>query len=97
MSDRLNRLQRELEAIHDPQDRAKAISAVLAGIPDFQKGLRERRQADLLALHTTHGMSYGQIGALLGITRGRAKQVIDGQTVSGRYLNKNDEKGAPTE
>lgn len=88
MSDRLNRLQKELEAISNPEDRAKALSDVLSGLPDFQKALRELRQSALTDLHLNQGMSFGQIGSLIGVSRGRAKQIVDGQTVSGRYLKK---------
>lgn len=88
MSDRLNRLQRELEAIVDPQDRAKALSDVLSDLPDFQKAMRQLRQDALTDLHLNYGLSFGQIGTLIGVSRGRAKQIVDGQTVSGRYLKK---------
>ena len=89
MSDRLNRLQADLEAINDPQDRVKALAVVLGGISDFQKNLRQMRQDVLTELHDG-GMSYGQLGALMGISRGRAKQIIDGQTISGRYVGKKE-------
>lgn len=90
MSDRLNRLQKDLEGIGDPEDRAQAVSEVLAALPTFQAAMRELRQIDLKDLHENRGLSFGQLGKLLGITRGRAKQIVDGQTVSGRYLKKSE-------
>lgn len=85
MRDRLNQLLRDLHAIPDPQDRAKAYSDVLGAVPAFQAELRELRQNLLAELYDT-GLSYGQIATITGVTRGRVKQIIDGQRVSGRFL-----------
>jgi len=90
--DRLNQLLRELQAIPDPQDRAKAYSDVLGVVPGFQAELRELRQSLLTELYDT-GLSYGQIAAVTGVTRGRVKQIIDGQRVSGRFLKAKVENG----
>lgn len=95
MDSRLIRLLRDLEAITDRQDRAKALSDVLGGVPDFQAGLRRLRQDLLTELHDEDGLSYGQIAAITGITRGRVKQIIDGQTVSGRTLKKDQQQKEP--
>lgn len=98
MDSRLIRLLRDLEAIADPQDRAKALSAVLGGVPELQAELRRLRQKLLTKLHDEDGLSYGQIAAITGITRGRVKQIIDGQTVSGRQLKKpGNDKAPPAE
>lgn len=97
MNDRLTRLQKELEAIPNPQDRAKAVTDVLRDLPELQEALRVVRQQDLARMHTDDGMSFGQLGALLGITRGRVKQIVDGQRVSGRYLKKATDEAAEDE
>jgi hypothetical protein len=96
VDDRLTSLLRDLQAIADRQDRAKALSGVLGGIPDLQATLREVRQDLLTELHNEDGLSYGQIAAITGVSRGRVKQIIDGQTISGRLLKKSDpDNGAP--
>lgn len=96
MRDRLKRLLRDLHAIPNPEDRAKAYSDVLGYVPDFQAELREHRQGVLAELHNG-GLSYGQIAAITGITRGRVKQIIDGQRISGRLLKAGteDEEAPP--
>lgn len=88
MDSRLISLLRDLQGITDRPDRAKALSAVLGGVPELQAELRRLRQSLLTELHDEDGLSYGQIAAITGITRGRVKQIIDGQTVSGRALKK---------
>lgn len=98
MHNRLNRLLRDLNAIPDPQDRAKAYSDVLGSMPKFQTQLRQQRQ-DLLAQLYDQGMSYGQIATVTGISRGRVKQVIDGERGSGKLRRhvSTDESGSPAE
>jgi hypothetical protein len=94
---RLIRLLGDLQAITDRPDRAKALSAVLGGVPALQAELRRLRQNLLTELHEKDGLSYGQIAAITGVTRGRVKQIIDGQTVSGRTLKKPERHEAPPE
>jgi DNA-directed RNA polymerase specialized sigma24 family protein len=84
---RLSQLLRDLQAIPDQEDRAKACSELIGSIPDFQAELRKLRRDDFADLHKA-GMSYGQIASAVGITRGRVKQVVDEQIVSGRLLKK---------
>jgi DNA-directed RNA polymerase specialized sigma24 family protein len=97
---RLNRLLRDLNAIPDPQDRAKAYSDVLGSVPEFQSQLRQQRQ-DLLTELYEAGMSYGRIAAITGITRARVKQVIDGERASGKLrktaAGDGDGNGSPAE
>jgi hypothetical protein len=97
MANHLDTLRTQLAAIEDKAERAAAVSAVLKGIPDFQAALREIRQADATALHTDQGLSFAEIGAVLDVTRARAKQIVDGQTASGRTLSRKAEAGAQPE
>jgi hypothetical protein len=92
---RLIRLLGDLQGITDRRDRAKALSDVLGGVPEFQKALRHLRQDLLTELHDEDGLSYGEIAKVVGVSRGRVKQVIDGQTVSGRLLKKPEQQDAP--
>lgn len=86
MTNPLDRLHKELLAITDPVERAQALTKVFAGIPELQTKLRLARKAVVDELHTDRHMSFGEIGALLGITRGRVKQIFDEQTLSGTKL-----------
>lgn len=65
----------------DAEDRARRLTELLDKWPDTHKRVREMRQQALAELHDGgNGMSYREIGALLGITFGRVRQIIAGET-----------------
>jgi DNA-directed RNA polymerase specialized sigma24 family protein len=75
---------RELGAIPDPVERAKAIGAALKALPDVNAELRAARQAVVLELRTKQHMSYGRIAELLGLSRGRVQQIAEGRSTGRR-------------
>lgn len=66
-----------VEAIPDAQDRARAASAVLVVLREANATLAKLRQADVRAMRAD-GMTWGQIGAVLGVHRSRARQIETG-------------------
>ena len=62
-------------------DRAQRLTALLDEWPDAHARVRALRQAAVKELHDG-GMSYRKIGALLGISFGRVRQILDGDTSS---------------
>jgi hypothetical protein len=81
-----------LMASDDPTVRAKALGAALDAIPKFQRWLRLARQQAIAEMYDS-GMSYGQIGKRLNISRARVQQIVDGH-VKGRH---NAERPTPIE
>lgn len=78
----------QIEAITDPAERAREIGRRLGEIPKFQERLRAMRQAAVLELRAK-GMSYAQIGAILGgLHRNRVQQIAEGRPGGGQGGNK---------
>jgi len=67
-------------ALDDPAERAKALSEVLAALPDVQAVLRTERQEAVRTLHEDLHLSWAQIGEILGVHRNRAAQIAGGVT-----------------
>jgi DNA-directed RNA polymerase specialized sigma24 family protein len=78
-------VQRVLDSIDalgtdgDAAERAKRLTALLDGWPDTHARVRALRQQAVQELHRS-GMSYRKIGELLGVSFGRVRQIIDGET-----------------
>jgi DNA-binding NarL/FixJ family response regulator len=66
----------------DPVVRAKRLGELLDRWPDAHAKVREMRQQAVQELSTA-GQSYRAIGEQLGISFGRVRQIIDGETASG--------------
>lgn len=67
-----------LEEIADPAERAREIGRRLGEIPGFQERLKVMRQNAILEMRAK-GMSFAEIGAELGMSRGRAQQISAGK------------------
>lgn len=85
MSDEeVRRVLDSIDALGDtgePQDRARRLTELLDQWPDTHKRVREMRQQALAELHNGgNGMSYREIGEMLGISFGRVRQIIAGET-----------------
>ena len=65
-----------LAAIPDPADRAQAIAAALAAIPDLQAALRSARQDAVLEMRQTK--SVAEVAEKLGISVPRVSQIAKG-------------------
>lgn len=77
-------VQRVLDAIDalgqgDAADRAQRLTQLLDQWPDTHAKVREMRQQAVTELHQG-GLSYRKIGELLGISFGRARQIVEGVT-----------------
>jgi DNA-directed RNA polymerase specialized sigma24 family protein len=70
-----------LGAEGEASDRALRLTALLDEWPDAHARVRSMRQRAVKELHDG-GMSYRKIGAMLGISFGRVRQIIDGDTSS---------------
>jgi DNA-directed RNA polymerase sigma subunit (sigma70/sigma32) len=66
-----------VKALPAPEDRARAASAVLLVLKEANATLAKLRQADVKAMRAA-GMTWGQIGAVLGVHRSRARQIETG-------------------
>ncbi|MGW1998515.1 helix-turn-helix domain-containing protein [Embleya sp. NPDC001921] len=67
----------DLEKIPDAGERAKALGELLLEIPSFHSKVREMRQQAVLVLRQ-QGLSWQDIGDLLGVGRSRAKRIAEG-------------------
>ncbi len=79
MDDPTTAIQRA-RALADPAERAKALGDLLGdhGLPAITGQLQSERQAAVAELHEQQGLSYAQIGALIGQHRTRAEQIHKG-------------------
>lgn len=68
-----------LEAISDAGERAQALGEFLAVVPEVHSKARQMRQQAVLTLRT-QGLSWQQIGDLLGVNRQRAKRISEGKS-----------------
>lgn len=66
-----------VEAMPPSEDRARAATAVLLVLKEANGALAKLRQADVKVMRAA-GMTWGQIGAVLGVHRSRAKQIESG-------------------
>lgn len=74
----------DLARITDPAERAKAAGQLLEDdVPHLQSAIREVRQAAVAELRTK-GLSFAEIGAVIGVTRARAKQILEGDSQNAR-------------
>lgn len=62
----------------------KALTDALAEVPDMHGQLREARQAVANELHHKRNVSYRALAALLGRSPTRAKQIVEGERISGK-------------
>lgn len=67
-----------LAAIADDAECVRATTALLEGWPDQHARLRQLRQERVLALRET-GMTWKEIGDLMGVHFTRARQIAQGQ------------------
>ncbi|WP_432124039.1 helix-turn-helix domain-containing protein [Streptomyces sp. C10-9-1] len=72
-----------LGADGDAEDRARRLTALLDEWPDAHARVRSMRQQAVKELHA-EGMSYRKIGELLGVSFGRVRQIIDGETAGAK-------------
>lgn len=91
-------VQRVLDSIDalgdtgDAEDRARRLTELLDKWPDTHKRVREMRQQALAELYDNgNGKSYREIGALLGITFGRVRQILAGETAGQAKRQKAEE------
>jgi DNA-directed RNA polymerase sigma subunit (sigma70/sigma32) len=91
-------VQRVLDSIDalgdtgDAEDRARRLTELLDKWPDTHKRVREMRQRALAELYDGgNGLTYREIGDLLGITFGRVRQIIAGETAGQAKRRKTDE------
>lgn len=78
----------------DAQDRARRLTELLDQWPDTHKRVREMRQHALAELHDGgNGLTYREIGELLGISFGRVRQIIAGETAGPAKRKKETDGG----
>lgn len=74
----------DLAQITDPAERAKAAGQLLEDdVPLLQSAIREVRQGAVAELRAK-GLSFAAIGAEIGVTRARAKQILEGDSQNAR-------------
>jgi DNA-directed RNA polymerase sigma subunit (sigma70/sigma32) len=74
----------DLAQITDPAERAKAAGQLLEDdVPLLQSAIREVRQGAVAELRAK-GLSFAEIGAEIGVTRARAKQILEGDSQNAR-------------
>jgi DNA-binding NarL/FixJ family response regulator len=69
--------------IPDPVERALDVGLRLNALPPLAAELRRIRQGAVLEMRAA-GMTYGQIGASLGLHRNRVQQIADGRPGGGK-------------
>lgn len=68
----------------DLERQLKALTDALAEVPDVHSALREARQAVAVELHEKRGVSYRAMAKVLGRSPTRAKQIVEGERISGK-------------
>jgi hypothetical protein len=77
----------------DPADRFKRLSVLLKAWPDVHKAVREMRQDTGIELYADgEGLTYGEIGQLIGVTESRARHIVLGITNPSREKRKREER-----
>jgi hypothetical protein len=79
----------------DPADRFKRLSVLLKAWPDVHKAVRQLRQDTGAELYADGGgLTYDEIGKLIGITESRARHIVLGITNPSREKRKREQKEA---
>jgi hypothetical protein len=79
----------------DPAERFKRLSVLLNAWPDVHKAVRQLRQDTGVELYADgDGLTYGEIGQLIGITESRARHIVLGIRNPSREKRKREEKEA---
>ncbi|MGS2588068.1 helix-turn-helix domain-containing protein [Streptomyces hebeiensis] len=73
-----------LERIPDPVERARALGAVLKGLPGQNKRMKEARQAAVKELLARDGASLRSVAAELGVNFSTVQDIAKGYSGSGR-------------
>ena len=73
----------QLAAEPVPAARAEVLGKALADVPKLQAWLRRARQDAVLEMRA-EGLSHGDVGKALGISRARAQQIAEGRTTGKR-------------
>lgn len=76
-SDLLRRSVEVLADIHDPTHRARVATEFMDTLRDVSEQVRDLRRESVVALNDS-GMGYQQIADLLGISKPRAQQLVNG-------------------
>jgi hypothetical protein len=63
----------------DPADRAKELTRLIQTLPEIGAAIREARQQAVVELHDS-GMSWAEIGQMLGLHPQRVSQIARGVT-----------------
>ncbi|WP_344326694.1 sigma factor-like helix-turn-helix DNA-binding protein [Streptomyces macrosporus] len=67
----------------DAEERARRLTELLDQWPSTHAKVREMRQQAIAELYDSgNGLTYKEIGDMLGISFGRVRQIIAGETVS---------------
>ncbi|MGW5852109.1 helix-turn-helix domain-containing protein [Streptomyces sp. NPDC055254] len=72
-----------LEGIADPTERARALGAVLKGLPDQNRKLKTARQAAVAELLARPGATLRSVGTELGISFSTVQDIVRGYSGSG--------------
>jgi hypothetical protein len=83
-----------LASTAEPEQRARDATAALNAVPELQAWLRQTRQGAVLEMRAG-GMSHGEVGKVLGISRARAQQIAEGRT-TGKRAAPDAPSSAPT-
>lgn len=68
----------DLFATDDPREKFIRLSRLLNNWPDLHREVRGMRQETADGLYEQEGMTYGEIGDLIGITESRARHIVKG-------------------
>lgn len=80
----------------DPAERFRRLTALLKGWPEVHKRVRAMRQATGQHLYVSGnggtGMTYDEIGQLIGATESRARHIVLGITNPSRQKRQRDQR-----
>jgi cytochrome c556 len=80
MDPHLHNLSQQLDNIPDTGERAAARTRVIEQLRRFQAEQKTKRQTDVRELREQLRLTFTSIGEIIGTTRGRAKQIHDGDS-----------------